>query len=178
MISNRQSSSDKKTKAKKKAPPRKQLKPKSTTSTTTDDLDSKLPPSIDVVEELPTINITQTSLLSNLLIQIQSLSKSKARCSGALQSLIDGRVAYTTLDGVQDEEWEELLSGKGGGSGNKMGSKKKASDYALNLAAYAASLSGEDASVKSEVTTATTTMWYHNREQFLFRPEPYHSYHY
>jgi len=151
MISNRQSSSDKKTKAKKKAPPRKQLKPKST-STTTDDLDSKLPPSIEAVEEIPTINIAQTSLLSNLLIQIQSLSKSKARCSGALQSLIDGRVAYTTLDGVQDEEWEELLSGKG--SGSKKGSKKKASDYALNLAAYAASLSGEDASVKSEVTAS------------------------
>lgn len=138
IYSSRQPGVAKKTKAKKK----KKEKSKATTGAGK----QKQPP--PPVEEELTINLTQTSLLSNLLLQIQSLSNNKARCTAALQSLIDGHVAYSSMDGVDDEDWEQI-------NNNKKNASKKASDFAPNLASFAASLSGEDVDlVNSGVSSA------------------------
>ena len=147
----RQSSTEKKTKAKKKT---KKDKPKTSLSLLTDNLQ---PPAAMEVEERTSIILKQTSLLSNLLLQIQSLSNNKVRCTAALQALVDGYVGYTTLDGVNDvnEGSSDAAAKKGGG--NKKVVARKAIDFAPNLVSFAAALTGEDVDLLgAEVTSSTT----------------------
>ena len=147
----RQSSTEKKTKAKKKT---KKDKPKTSSSLLTDNLQ---PPAAMEVEERTSIILKQTSLLSNLLLQIQSLSNNKVRCTAALQALVDGYVGYTTLDGVNDvnEGSSDAAAKKGGG--NKKVVARKAIDFAPNLVSFAAALTGEDVDLLgAEVTSSTT----------------------
>ena len=57
-------------------------------------------------EEEVLIELSQPSLLSELLLRLQSLSRSQARCSAALRALLDGRTACAPLrgDGREGEE--------------------------------------------------------------------------
>ena len=108
------------------------------------------------VEEPTSIILKQTSLLSDLLLQIQSLSNNKVRCTAALQALVDGYVGYTTLDGVNDINEESSGSAKKGGGNKKV--VGKATDFAPNLVSYAAALTGEDVDLLgAEVASSTTT---------------------
>ncbi|KAL9190922.1 hypothetical protein ACHAXT_000628 [Thalassiosira profunda] len=109
----------KKAKAKKKG---KKEKSKPAASSDTDEAMSALPNQEGV---------SDNTLLSMLLLEVQALSQDKGRCTAALQAMLEGRVAYTIQRG-EDEG--------------------PPSDFHPTLASYAAALAGkagEEAAVAS-----------------------------